>query len=427
MSYLCRSLILVVLLCLFTPPSYAQEQDYNKKTTQEIFNQSKNAIYQIRVISKKSGQKKSIGSGFRVFPQGLFVTNYHVISNAVTDPEDYRLEFRTIDDAEGELVIRNIDVINDLAVLELAEETPLQNASYLNFSERILNHGEVIFSMGNPHDLGTTIIDGVYNGLLEDTVYQKILFSGALNSGMSGGPAFDEHGNVIGVNVSTGGDDLSYLVPAKFVQSLLKEPKASDQWSTVIRDQLIKNSEHIVEMISSNEWQTKSFGDFNIPENLHPAVKCWGSGYSESDTDNRSFAKFVCDMDDYVYISSDLYTGNIIFSATKIDSHIMNPFAFSEYYELQYDDINSDVPDKDIDDVSEFQCKSDFVLIADSHWKTAICSRSYNEYDDVFDVYVKAALMGREKEGYVLEVFMDGFSQTSSHKFLQTFLEGVSQ
>ena len=55
--------------------------------------------------------------------------------------------------------------------------------------------------MGNPHDLGMTIIEGTYNGLIQTSRFQKILFSGSLNSGMSGGPAMDDKGRVIGVGV----------------------------------------------------------------------------------------------------------------------------------------------------------------------------------------------------------------------------------
>src|SRR5438046_9463079 len=78
--------------------------------------------------------------------------------------------------------------------------------------------------MGNPLDLGFTITEGIYNGLVEHSYNERIHFTGALNPGMSGGPAVTGEGNVIGVNVATrrGGQLVSFLVPARFAAALLQ-------------------------------------------------------------------------------------------------------------------------------------------------------------------------------------------------------------
>ena len=65
-----------------------------------------------------------------------------------------------------------------------------------------LSQGERIYSMGNPLDVGFAVLEGTYNGLVERSFYPSIFFGGALNSGMSGGPALDEQGRVVGVNVA---------------------------------------------------------------------------------------------------------------------------------------------------------------------------------------------------------------------------------
>ncbi|GJL84976.1 MAG: hypothetical protein DHS20C02_07510 [Micavibrio sp.] len=392
-------------------------------TTQKVFNQAQKSVYQIRVINKKSGQKSSIGSGFRVHPHGFFVTNYHVISEVVLEPDDYSLEYLGHANNRAVLKIRNIDVVNDLAVLEPVEKEDGLSKRYLNISGKAMDQGAPIFSIGNPHDLGMTIINGVYNGLLEKSFYKKILFSGALNPGMSGGPALNVDGKVIGVNVATSGDDLGYLVPAKFVRALLDGEPPEVEWKNVVRDQLLNNSKKVILGLLSKPWETKNFGEFQIPENLDAAFKCWGAGHSESEEKNYSYAQMVCSTQDNLYISSSIDTGKIRFSALKIDSVAMNRFAFSQFYKSNYESVSGNVSDKSIEDVKEFSCQNTFALIAKKKWKVAICARPYKKFSGLYDIFVKAALMGRGQEGYVLDIFMDGFAESSGQDFAEKFLE----
>ena len=66
--------------------------------------------------------------------------------------------------------------------------------------------------MGNPHDLGMSIVEGTYNGLLEKSLYRKIHFSGALNGGMSGGPALSRSsGKLVGLNHGFGQSSTSEI------------------------------------------------------------------------------------------------------------------------------------------------------------------------------------------------------------------------
>ena len=53
----------------------------------------------------------------------------------------------------------------------------------------------------------------------------NILFSGSLNPGMSGGPTLNEQGSVIGVNVATSGNEISFLVPAQYLAIILERLK----------------------------------------------------------------------------------------------------------------------------------------------------------------------------------------------------------
>ena len=58
-------------------------------------------LLQIRTLVADAGQQASIGSGFLVSADGLAITNYHVISQAVLEPKTYRLEYTAADGGRG--------------------------------------------------------------------------------------------------------------------------------------------------------------------------------------------------------------------------------------------------------------------------------------------------------------------------------------
>ena len=147
-------------------------------------------------------RQSSIGSGLLVTAEGLALTNYHVVSQYALEPSTYRLEYAAPDGSRGPLKLQAIDVVNDLAVVQL--DKPV--ASFFEFEPRALAgtlpKGERLFAMGNPLDLGFTIVEGTYNGLVDYSYNEQIHFSGALNPGMSGGPTVTVDGRVAGIDVA---------------------------------------------------------------------------------------------------------------------------------------------------------------------------------------------------------------------------------
>jgi serine protease Do len=160
-------------------------------------------LLQIRTLLAAAGQQSSIGSGFLVSANGLAITNYHVVSQFALEPATYRLEYMAADGSRGDVALLAIDVPNDLAVVRVDK----RDAPFFQFDARALTEGvpkgEHLYSMGNPLDLGFTIVEGTYNGLVERSYNERIHFTGAVNPGMSGGPAVAGDGRVVGINVAT--------------------------------------------------------------------------------------------------------------------------------------------------------------------------------------------------------------------------------
>ena len=99
--------------------------------------------------------------------------------------------------------------------------------------------------MGNPLDLGMTILPGTYNGIAGGSFYDRIHFSGSINPGMSGGPVINRNGQVVGINVATAGNQVSFLVPVHKVMDLLAEapedPGSPEHLNAMVASQLLKN------------------------------------------------------------------------------------------------------------------------------------------------------------------------------------------
>ena len=186
-------------------------------TASEIFQRQRLQVYQVQVIDRASGDTFSFGSGFQISADGHVATNFHVIASYLHQPEKYRMQLLKQDESTVDLKLLDIDVVHDLAIVFSSE----LGSDFMQLSSDKLANGDRLYSMGNPHNLGMTIIEGTYNGFVKHLRHQRILFSGSLNPGMSGGPAFNAKGEVIGINVAKGSEQISFLVPVNNLINLV--------------------------------------------------------------------------------------------------------------------------------------------------------------------------------------------------------------
>ena len=142
------------------------------------------------------------------------------------------------------------------------------------------DRGERLFAMGNPLDLGMTIVEGTFNGFLEKSLYKKIHFTGSINPGMSGGPVLNRDGDVIGINVATAGNQISFLVPARYAIALIakqdKEKQKPGELAKSISRQLLVNQDDYMKRLLNEPFKSVIMGSFKGPGELAPFMKCWG-------------------------------------------------------------------------------------------------------------------------------------------------------
>lgn len=421
---LTNPLLLTIFLVCSSSSVYSMQDAIPKDEAEKLFASHSKSIYQIRVIELATDNKAAIGSGFLIDTKGHIATNFHVVSNYVHQPSRYRLEYATVDGATGNLELVNIDIVHDLAITKAdtseTQPLPLGNSK--------LSKGTRIFSLGNPHDLGLSVVEGTYNGLLEKSLFDKIFFSGSLNPGMSGGPTLNHAGQVIGINVSTAGNQVSFLVPVNYLKNLLTEVQQSKNekpdFTTRIEQQLFKHQEQFLNKLIQEEWKTSTLGPFSLPGSIDDIFKCWG----DSDDDNDALMDHAfsnCFSEDQIFLAQRFTTGGLAYTYDLYRSKQLSDLHFYNLYSGEYGrPIRVNSVNKD--DVDNYQCHVDFVELTGKDWKMAFCTRQYIKYPSLYDATVSLALVSENDIGLVIQLTAAGVGKDAALELTRKFIQHIS-
>lgn len=389
-----------------------------------IYRRFAGGVVKIQVVEKGSSAKSTIGSGFLVDDSGTVVTNYHVVGKLVHRPSRYRVDVLGISDEAATATLLAIDVIHDLAVLRTGMRPP----TYLNLNTSSLSRGERVFALGHPKDLALSIVEGTYNGLLEHTLYPKIHFTGSLNPGMSGGPGLDGAGNVVGVNVSTEGEQVSFLIPAAAVAELLGRVRApgfqppGDFVAELGKQVNAYQSAYIREMFAS-ELPTITLGEFVLPTAPARSFRCWADA-STTEENPYEILHHRCSAGDELFITDDQWAPLVKIRHRYIRSSELNRFQFSALYTYHFE-VKGDGMYGDEDVVTRFKCRSDNVVNGATKLRMAFCIRRYRKLPGLYDAVLRTAVLGGRNTGAVTVLELSGVSFDNAQLVARRYLERI--
>jgi len=134
---------------------------------------------------------------------------------------------------------------------------------------------------------------------------------------MSGGPAITANGRVAGINVSTAGEQVSFLVPVKWAIALLERTLAPEferpsSLQSVVREQIFDYQSHYVSVLLQSSPPTVTLGGFEPPTEPAAFFNCWADAYRE-DSASYETVDHQCSTDDYIFVSDELVSGQLWF------------------------------------------------------------------------------------------------------------------
>ncbi len=201
------------------------------------------------------------GSGLIISKSGYIITNHHVIEDA----DDIEVEFILNDEVQkfnAEIV--QVDKVNDLAIIKIVDMNfdGVDELPY-NFKTRSSDVGTKVYAYGYPMALSIMgkeikITDGIissksgYDG--DITTYQ---ITAPIQGGNSGGPLFDDKGNLLGIN-SSGinkeiADNVGYTIKSNYVLNLIdvlpkniELPSSTKLESLPLTEQIKEISKYVV-------------------------------------------------------------------------------------------------------------------------------------------------------------------------------------
>jgi hypothetical protein len=317
-------------------------------------------------------------------------------------------------------------VVHDLAVIQL--DAPV--ADFFALEDREPPQGARLFAMGNPRDLGTTIVEGTYNGLVRDALYERVHFTGAINPGMSGGPTLSGEGGVVGVNVATMGNQVGFLVPVARARALLDRaleqgaPPEPAALMTSVKDQLLANQQRITDRLMATDLPKQSLGEYRVPGRWSPFLKCWGDTPHDPETP-YTVTSYQCSSEEDIFLSSSHRTGVVAYLHQHVESQKLGAMRFSALYSTLFSQ-DPDAVSATREDVTNFRCTSEFVDVNGLTVRAAICLRAYRRFPGLYDLVLRAATLNASTHGVDTSLTLGGFSAENARKLARRYLEGLS-
>lgn len=392
-------------------------------TAQQLYAAAQNDLLQIRVLLKNGHSQSGVGSGFLIDRSNLAITNFHVVSKLALEPETYFAEYKDTQGKSGALELLAVDVLHDLALVRINRHGT--GVFKLPETPASLNQGERLYSLGNPLDLGFFISEGTYNGLSHRGFSEQVMFTGAVNPGMSGGPNLTANGDVAGVNVAhrRDGELVSFLVPAIYAQklfaSITDSTKPPADFKPIIGEQLLDYQQNMMSTLLAAPFSQKNLGPYSVPVRESEQVRCWGN----SDTKNEKTYNtdhISCQMESAIYVSDELQTGNIAIQHTFVQTERLNSLRFAVLMSKFFSNrVTSDTQDSD---VTTSRCTEAFIGSDNFHSRAVVCVEAYQKFAGLYNFLVFTSSTDEPLMNLQSRLVINGTSYENGQKMISQFL-----
>jgi hypothetical protein len=395
-------------------------------TAQKLYSAAKADLLQVRSLLKTGRTQSSVGSGFLVGTSNLVLTNYHVVSQFALDPDTYTGEWVDTAGQRGSIELLAVDVLHDLAVVRVNR----YGTGYFKLGDKpvTLTQGQYLYSMGNPLDLGFAISEGSFNGVIARSFYEQLMFTGPINAGMSGGPSVTVDGAVAGINVSKrlDGELVSFLVPARYAQELLKkvEPDAKPpkDFTAIVAQQLLVHQKAMIDQLLAKPLTAKAMGPYSVPVRESEQMRCWGRS---NDRDSFSVEVTNCQMESSLFVSGSLQTGQVQIQHQYMKSTGLDEVRFAVLSSNSF--RNEDFGNYKDKRLTGPTCTEQFVKNGNLPLRAVMCVRAYRKFDGLYDFALLTSSTDEGKMNLQSRLDARGVSYENGLRASRAFLESLTR
>ncbi|MDP7611304.1 MAG: Do family serine endopeptidase [Nitrospinaceae bacterium] len=188
-----------------------------------------------QLIPRLNNNRRSLGSGVIIHPDGYILTNEHVVAKAT------RIKVTLIDKREFDAHLVGADIKSDLAIIKIDSKEGLPHVALGQSGD--LMTGETVIAIGNPFGLQHTVTTGIISALHrsikgdKNRVYRDFIqLDASINPGNSGGPLLNINGSLIGINTAIfqQAEGIGFAIPInkakRIVDDLIRYGKVRRGW-----------------------------------------------------------------------------------------------------------------------------------------------------------------------------------------------------
>ncbi len=218
---------LLLLVALAPAGAGAEEAPFQalEERIIEVAERVKPAVVHIEAIVRMNDRRNQVtGSGVIAHPDGLILTNHHVVDRA----EKVTVSVPGVKRKYPAHIV-GTDMQTDIAVLRIESDTPLPAARFGATED--VRVGQWVLAIGNPYGLDGTVSFGIVSAKgrnleLPETLNDFIQTDAMIDRGSSGGPLVDLEGFVIGINSRGQGRGIGFTIPIDTALEVAKEREA---------------------------------------------------------------------------------------------------------------------------------------------------------------------------------------------------------
>lgn len=189
-----------------------------KLTISEIHARYSPSVVSIKT-KDKLGRELGLGSGFVISRDGFIATNYHVVESA------YQAEVKIGEQLYAPVYLVKAIAQKDIAILKIEADDLLPLP--IGNSDQLIS-GQIVVALGSPLGLEKSISSGIVSSMRSGRDIKLIQMTVPVSPGSSGGPVFNEYGEVVGITTLASfflAQNVNFAVPIGYLENIINQKK----------------------------------------------------------------------------------------------------------------------------------------------------------------------------------------------------------